>query len=248
MEMSLPLLISEVGKAYADNLAKHVKERRLTIAQIDNAVRRILEVKFKLGLFDNPYVDESATASHHNPEHRQLARIAAASLGGVVTQRRQPSAAHQGRLEGFVHRCRGPLADSKRDMRGPWTLADDEKPLSAWSKAFAKVGPGVRLITHRVSISVGRIRQYSPYSPARVLRRGRKRRSVKNLRKRALARSSNLVVLVLGEHEEMSGEAASHSTIDLPGRQRELLEAVSALGKPTVLVLINGRPVDISGP
>ena len=55
------------------------------------------------------------------------------------------------------------------------------------------------------------------------------------------------MVLVLGEHEEMSGEAASHSTIDLPGRQRELLEAVSALGKPTVLVLINGRPVDISG-
>ena len=53
-------------------------------------------------------------------------------------------------------------------------------------------------------------------------------------------------MLVLGEHEEMSGEQASHSTIDLPGRQRELLEAVAAVGKPTVLVLINGRPLDIS--
>jgi beta-glucosidase len=62
----------------------------------------------------------------------------------------------------------------------------------------------------------------------------------------SLARSSELVVMVLGQHEEMSGEAASQSTIELPDRQRELLEAVSALGKPIVLVLINGRPLDIS--
>jgi beta-glucosidase len=62
----------------------------------------------------------------------------------------------------------------------------------------------------------------------------------------SLARSSDVVVMVLGEHEEMSGEAASQSTIDLPGRQLELLKAVAGLGKPVVLVLINGRPLEIS--
>src|SRR5205085_584104 len=62
----------------------------------------------------------------------------------------------------------------------------------------------------------------------------------------ALARSSDVVVMALGEQEEMSGEAASVSTLALPGRQQELLEAVVALGKPVVLVLVNGRPLDIS--
>jgi beta-glucosidase len=62
----------------------------------------------------------------------------------------------------------------------------------------------------------------------------------------SLARSSDLTIMVLGEHEEMSGEAASQSTLDLPGRQLELLKTISALGKPVVLVLINGRPLDLS--
>jgi beta-glucosidase len=64
----------------------------------------------------------------------------------------------------------------------------------------------------------------------------------------SLARSSDVVIMVLGEHEEMSGEGASKSTLDLPGRQLELLKAVSALGKPVVLVLINGRPLELSWP
>src|ERR1700752_950418 len=76
MEMSLPR--SPVGSAYATSLAALVKEGRVTTGQIDSAVRRMLEAKFRLGLFENPYVDESAVTSHHNnPEHRQVARIAA---------------------------------------------------------------------------------------------------------------------------------------------------------------------------
>ena len=79
---------SAVGSAYANSLAKHVKEGRLTTAQIDNATRRILEVKFRLCLFDNPFVDESAVVSHHNnPEHRQFRACGRAARGGVVAQR-----------------------------------------------------------------------------------------------------------------------------------------------------------------
>lgn len=111
----------------------------------------------------------------------------------------------------------------------------------------AKVGPGVK-INYAQGIDMDRVYpsvfaifggpRPAPWSEAQ------KREEFENAV--ALARSSDLVVMVLGEYEEMSGEAASKSSIDLPGRQCELLEAVSALGKPTVLVLINGRPLDIS--
>src|SRR6185369_9141910 len=75
MEMSIPG--EAIASAYTANLAKLVQDGRITKAQLDDAVRRILEAKFKLGLFDNPYVDESRVAEiHNNPEHRRLARVA----------------------------------------------------------------------------------------------------------------------------------------------------------------------------
>jgi len=247
MEMSLPG--TAVGGAYADNLAKLVKEGRVTTAQIDNAVRRILEVKLKLGLFDNPYVDESATASHHNnPEHRQIARVAAQRSAVLLRNEGNLLPLTKGDPKVSSIAVIGPLADSKRDMRGPWTLADDLKTaITVVEGMREKVGPGVK-VNYAQGVDIGRA-----YPSIFAIFAGPRPAPWSELQKReefekalALARSSDLVVLVLGEHEEMSGEAASHSTIDLPGRQRELLEAVSALGKPTVLVLINGRPVDIS--
>lgn len=247
MEMSLPR--SAVGSAYSDSLAKLVKEGRVTTAQIDNAARRILEVKFRLGLFENPYVDESATASHHNtPEHRQVARVAA--------QRSAVLLRNEGNLLPFTRgdpkvssiAVIGPLGDSKRDMRGPWTLADDRRTsVSVLEGIREKVGPGVK-VDYAQGVAIDRV-----YPSIFALFGGPRPAAWSDTQKReefekamALAGASDLVVLALGEHEEMSGEAASHSTIELPGRQRELFEAVMALGKPAVLVLINGRPLDIS--
>jgi beta-glucosidase len=243
MEMSLP---GGPGTAYANHLATLVKGGRITTTQIDSAVRRILEAKFKLGLFENPYVDESAAASHHNnPEHRRLARIAA--------QRSAVLLRNDGNLLPLSKDVSsiaviGPLADSKRDIRGPWSLADDRKTaVTVLEGIREKVGPKVK-VEYAQGVDIART-----YPSIFALFAGPRPAAWSEAQKReefekavGLARSSDLVVLVLGEHEEMSGEAASHSTIDLPGRQRELLEAVSALGKPIVLVLINGRPLDIS--
>ncbi len=247
MEMSLPR--SPVSSAYVESLAKLVKEGRVTTAQIDSAARRILEVKFRLGLFENPYVDESAVASHHNtPEHRQVARVAA--------QRSAVLLRNEGNLLPFTKgdpkvssiAVIGPLGDSKRDMRGPWTLADDRRTsVSVLEGIREKVGPGVK-VNYAQGVDIDRA-----YPSIFAIFGGPRPAAWSEAQKReefekavALAGSSDLVVLALGEHEEMSGEAASHSTIELPGRQRQLLEAVSALGKPTVLVLISGRPLDIS--
>lgn len=247
MEMSLPR--SPISSAYSENLAKLVKEGRVTTAQIDSAVRRILEAKFKLGLFDNPYVDESAVASHHNnPEHKQLARVAAQRSAVLLRNEGNLLPLTKGDRKVSSIAVIGPLGDSKRDMRGPWTLADDKRTaVTVLEGIREKVGPGVK-VDYAQGVDIAR-----SYPSIFALFAGPRPAAWSDAQKReefekavALARSSDLVVLAFGEHEEMSGEAASHSTIDLPGRQRELFEAVSELGKPAVLVLINGRPLDIS--
>ncbi|HYV10666.1 MAG TPA: beta-glucosidase BglX [Pyrinomonadaceae bacterium] len=245
MEMSLPL--GPISGAYSASLAKHVQEGRVTTAHLDEAVRRVLEAKFKVGLFEHPYADESQVASiHNNPEHRRLARIAA--------QRSAVLLRNEGNLLPLDTKFSsvaviGPLADSKRDIRGSWSFADDMKSaVTVLEGIRAKVRPGVK-VEYAQGVDIARAypsmfeaffgRRPAPWSE------DQKREELDKAV--ALARSSDLVVMVLGQHEEMSGEGASQSTIDLPGRQRELLEAVSALGKPAVLVLINGRPLDISG-
>lgn len=143
----------------------------------------------------------------------------------------------------------GPLADSKRDIRGSWSLADDMKTAVTVVEGIrAKVRSGVK-VEYAPGVDIARaypslFELFFGPRPAAWSEAQRREEFDKAL---ALARSSDLLVMVLGQHEEMSGEGASQSTIELPGRQRELLEAVSAFGKPIVLVLINGRPLDISG-
>lgn len=247
MEMSLPW--STVGKAYAETLPTLLKEGRVTPAQIDSAVQRILEVKLRLGLFENPYVDESSVASvHNNPEHRRLARVAAQRSAVLLRNEGNvlPLAKDDSKISSIA--VIGPLADSKRDMRGPWSIADDVKSaVTVLEGIRAKVGPRVK-VEFAQGVDIARVHP-SPFAiltgprPAAWSEAQKREEFEKAV---SLARSSDFVVMVLGEHEEMSGEAASQSTIELPGRQRELLEAVSALGKPLVLVLINGRPLDIS--
>ncbi len=243
MEMSIP---GGISNAYSSNLAKLIKEKRVTTAQLDEAVRRVLEAKFKVGLFENPYADEARAASmHNNPEHRKMARIAA--------QRSAVLLRNEGNLLPLDPKFSsiaviGPLADSKRDIRGSWSLADDMKTAVTVVEGIrAKVRSGVK-VEYAPGVDIARSYPslfelfFGPRPKPWNETQGREEFD-KALK---LARSSELIVMVLGQHEEMSGEGASQSTIELPGRQRELLEAVSALGKPTVLVLINGRPLDIS--
>jgi len=244
MEMSIPAGISNT---YSSSLAKLIKEKRVTTAHLDEAVRRVLEAKFKAGLFENPYADESHAASmHNNAEHRKMARIAA--------QRSAVLLRNEGNLLPLDPKFSsiaviGPLADSKRDIRGSWSLADDMKTAVTVVEGIrAKVRSGVK-VEYAPGVDIARAYPslFELFFGPRPAAWSEAQRGEEFDKAVALARSSDLVVMVLGQHEEMSGEGASQSTIELPGRQRELLEAVSALGKPTVLVLINGRPLDISG-
>jgi len=244
MEMSIPAGISNT---YSSSLAKLIKEKRVTTAHLDEAVRRVLEAKFKAGLFENPYADESRAASmHNNAEHRKMARIAA-QRSAVLLRNEANLLPLDPKFSSIA--VIGPLADSKRDIRGSWSLADDMKTAVTVVEGIrAKVRPGVKVeYAPGVDIARGYPSLFELFFGPRPAAWSEAQRREEFDKAVALARSSDLVVMVLGQHEEMSGEGASQSTIELPGRQRELLETVSAFGKPTVLVLINGRPLDISG-
>jgi beta-glucosidase len=246
MEMSLP---GPIANAYATSLTKLVQEGRVPMGQIDEAVRRILDAKFKLGLFENPYVDESRAATiHNNPEHRQMARVAAQR--SMVLLRNEGNILPLVKADPKVSSVAviGPLADSKRDMRGPWSLADDPKSaITVLEGIRAKLGASVKVeYAHGVHIVRAYPSRFDIITGPRPAPWSETQKREEFQKAVSLARSSDVVIMVLGEYEEMSGEAASKSTIDLPGQQLELLKAISGLGKPVVLVLINGRPLEIS--
>src|SRR6185369_551248 len=247
MEMSLPA--SPISTAYSTSLASLIQEGRVNKELLDESVRRVLEAKFKLGLFENPYVDESqVTTIHNNPEHRRLARVAAQRSMVLLRNEGNVLPLVKGDPKVSSIAVIGPLADSKRDMRGSWSLADDVKSaVTVLEGIRTRLGASIK-VEYAQGVDIARVSRsifdiFNAPRPAAWSETQKREEFEKAL---SLARSSDAVIMVLGEHEEMSGEAASKSTLDLPGRQLELLKAVSSLGKPVVLVLINGRPLDIS--
>ena len=142
----------------------------------------------------------------------------------------------------------GPLANSNVDIRGPWALADDAgRAISVAAGLREKVGTAVRIET---ALGCGMNRVYpsffdaiTGYKPPEPMTEQQETAEIQKAVD--LASRSDVSVLVLGEMQNMSGEAASRSSLDLPGRQEELLEKVVATGKPVVLVLLNGRPLSI---
>jgi beta-glucosidase len=242
MEMSFNAAV------YSKNLANAVKQNQVSVKDIDDMVRPLLEAKIKLGLFENPYTDEAKVKSTFaDPAHREAARIAAAR--SAVLLRNQNNLLPLSKSAYKKIAVIGPLADSRQNTLGSWSFAMDINETSTILAGLkTKLGSGTE-----VEFAPGvQINRTSP-SPFDMLLKERhapawtETQAAGELKKAVdLAKNSDLAVMVLGENQDMSGEYASRSTIDLPGRQMELLQAVTATGKPVVLVLLNGRPLDIS--
>jgi beta-glucosidase len=233
------------SNTYSQHLAGLVEQGTLTEAEIDAEVRPILAIKIRMGLFENPYVDESLLDQVvARPEHRQEARLAA--------QRSMVLLRNEGGLLPLSRDIRnvaviGPLADSMEGTEGSW-MVFGHKP------AAVTVLQGIRAKLPQARVE---------YAPGPEIRReipsifddffSGNKKSVQTpeqadaaIREAVdIARSSDVVIMVLGEEANMAGEGASRGSLDLPGRQEELLKAVVALGKPVVLVLLNGRPLSI---
>ncbi len=233
---------------YMEHLGPLVKSGRIPVSAIDAAVRPILAAKVRLGLFERPYADESrAKAVIGAPEHRRLAREAARQSAVLLRNERDIlPLSRAGRTIAVI----GPLADNKRDLLTMWSGFDLDPSGTvtvlegirnqAGAAARVEYAPGVQIRKPNPSMLDGMLggKPPEPWSDEQA--------SQEFARAVDLAGRSDVVILVLGELALMSGEMASQASLELPGRQQELLQAVAATGKPVILVLVNGRPLNIT--
>jgi beta-glucosidase len=233
--------------AFSHGLKPALEQKQITEQQVDDAVRPILEMKIRLGLFEHPYVDEArAKQVLASPEHRIASRQAAERTAVLL---RNEGSLLPLKKDGYKKiAVIGPLADSQIDTLGSWAFQFD-LPETVTILAGVKSAVGSRAevnyaqgahIQRKFPSFFDRIMNIPPEVPWTDAQ------SKDEFSKAVhLAGSSDIALLVLGEQQKMSGEAASRESLDLPGDEERLLEAVAATGKPVVLVLMNGRPLDI---
>jgi len=235
------------GGTYSSELPKLVAQRKISVQQIDDAVRPVLEAKIRLGLFEDPYVDEvAAAAAQITPDHRRAARTAAQrsavllrNENGVLPLRRDLTSVA----------LIGPFVDSGAEMQGPWAPAAKSAEAIAVLEGIRSKLPAATRVGYAEGVQIRKGRKW----PSDDFMYGKcppvwseETSTQEFLKAVELARRSELTIMILGETREMIGEYTSRASLDLPGRQQELLEAVMNTGKPVVLVLVNGRPLNIS--
>ena len=214
--------IDLMGGAYTQGLPIALERGRVTMTQIDAAVRRVLALKTRLGLMDDPYGRSKAApaSAAQVAARRQLARDAARRSIVLLTNRAGVLPLRDGARIVVI----GPLADARDDMLGPWAGAGRAVDMVTIIEGLRDALPGSE-IQHARGVEV---EAEAPSDIAGAL---------------DLARRAEVVVLCLGEARGMSGEAASRARPDLPGRQAELAQAVLGVGKPVVALLSSGRPL-----
>jgi len=220
--------VDMVSSLYHDHMANLVKSGQVPQAAIDEAVRRVLRVKFALGLFNHPYADEkSEAAAMLQPESLTLARSAAERSFVLLKNAASPTGSPLLPLSADVHTVAliGPLGDDAANMLGSWSALGKGEDVVSLQTALAKrIGADNVLVAKGVGILGGKDEDITAAVET--------------------AKKADVALLVLGENAgEMTGEAASRSNPGLPGRQQELLQAIVATGKPVVLILCSGRPL-----
>ena len=237
---------------YFKFLPAEVQAGRISMQQIDDAVRPILEIKMRMGLFEHPYIDEA----HINevldaPQSAEMARRAAQRSMVLLRNEKNllPLDKSGKKIKSIA--VVGPLGDAGLDLLSMWGTLGKPAPAVTIVKGIqAKVGSAVKVeYAHGPNIQ----RDIpSPFEnqPTIIMKEQPAQTPAQAKQAMdgavALAKRSDLAIVVLGEIDLMSAEAASRSSLKLSGGQQELLEAVVATGKPVVLVLVNGRPLDIS--
>ena len=225
-----------VSTNFVDFGAQLVQQHLVPISRIDDAVRRILRVKFRAGLFDHPYVDQAKAAdpaSFVTPADRAAARTAAQKSMVLLKNDNATLPLDPAKKVAVI----GPLGDDQHDMLGPW-----------WGKGVdtdaVSLYTGIKAVSPSATFTQAcEMKDVDPPAltpadecgsdagfPAAV----------------AAANAADVVVLALGETRGQTGEAAARSNIDLPGKQQELIDQIKATGKPFVVVLFNGRPLTLS--
>jgi len=235
-----------VGEGFLSTLKKSLAEGKINENQIDVACRRVLEAKYKLGLFDDPYkyADPKRAATEvYTMTNRQAARKVAANSFVLLKNEKHLLPLKKKGTIALV----GPLADAKENMPGTWSVAAD------FAKSISVLQGMTEVLKDQANIHY--VKGANVYSDslteARVSVFGKptgwdnRPEDVMIAEALDIAKKADVVVAVMGEAAEMSGESSSRSDIELPANQRRLLKALLETGKPVVLVLFTGRPLAI---
>ena len=250
-----------VSRFYKQHGPQLLQENKISQTTIDEAVRRILRIKLRLGLFEQPYGDETRErAALLNPAHLAAARqIAARSMVLLKNERDVLPLNKNARVIAVI----GPFADDNKAPLGSWTGdGRTEDTISLLAGIKAKVSPQTRIL-HAKGVALGDRGVTGNFDapPVETSNAGgtnvapntdAARSAIGTLAPDSFAaavnaaREADVTLIAVGETAEMSGEAASRTSLDLPGRQLELIQAIHATGKPYAVVLMNGRPLTIN--
>ena len=233
-----------VGEGFLTTLEKSLEEGIITEADIDNACRNILRAKYKLGLFDDPYryIDETRPEKEIlTPENRDAARDAAArsfvllkNEGNILPLNKDQSIA-----------LTGPLADEKSNMMGTWAVSADRDLSIPVLEGMKNVAGEDVSISYTKGANIHDDPDYAEKINVFGTRITIDDRPPEIMLKEAvdIASNSDIIVAIIGEASEMSGESSSRSDISLPESQKKLVRKLAETGKPLVLVMMSGRPL-----
>lgn len=212
------------GGAFLNHLKELIEEGKVNESRVEEAARRILEMKYRLGLFDDPYRycdTDREKETIYDPRFLETARDMARKSMVLLKNKNKTLPLGKDKKVALI----GPLAKDEHHILGSWAARGDRtgKAVSVY-EGFEQMGMADKVVYARGC----NIDSNDKSGFAAAIR---------------AARRSDVVVMVLGESEHMSGEAASRTNIDLPGVQKELIAEVKKTGKPLIIVLMNGRPL-----
>lgn len=233
-----------VGEGFLKTLKKSLNEKKVTLAEINAACRRILEAKYKLGLFDNPYkyLDEQrAKTQVFTTANRKVAQNIAAKSFVLLKNNNQILPLKKSGKIALI----GPLANAANNMTGTWSVAAvHASSVSVLQGLKDAVGNTAEILYAKGSnLTKDSLLEMNSTMFGKVLDRDTRSPQVLRDEALAIAKQSDIIIAALGESAEMSGEASSRADIGIPDVQKELLNELLKTGKPVVLVLFTGRPL-----
>jgi len=236
-----------VSESYINTLQKSLKENKISEVQIDAACRRILEAKYKLGLFDDPYkyCDLSrAKKDIYTSQNRAIARKIAAKSFVLLKNEKNTLPLARNQTIAVV----GPIGNTRSNMVGTWSVAANLNAPSTLVEGLQSVaGKDCRILYAKGSnLTSDPLLETNSTGWGRSLNRDD--RTEEQLREEALkiAGQADVIVAAMGESSEMSGESSSRANLDIPDTQQKLLKELLKTGKPVVLVLFTGRPLTLT--
>ncbi|MGO4592578.1 glycoside hydrolase family 3 N-terminal domain-containing protein [Leifsonia sp. 2TAF2] len=231
------------------NLPRAVADGLVAEDAIDAAVRRVLTAKFRLGLFEHPFADEAAAASVLDAAvHREVARVAA-ERSIVLLKNADGVLPLDAEAVGSVAVV-GQLADSKRDLLGPWVFDHvTDETVTILEALRSRLGDATVSYARGAGIAERLFpSEFDRADPTVVATPTDWDDDAEIARAVDVAAASDVAIVVVGQRQNQAGEKASTATLDLPGRQLEQLQRIAATGTPVVVVVVSGRPLDLRWP